>query len=102
MGQKYSFDRGTFNEISFWLIFDAWGAVRITRGEPDVSANERGMHMTAKLPHALFNRPLLRGTLEVQAPSTEPIDLDVSAAATALKEALGVEIDLKVVPIDEC
>lgn len=100
MGQKYSYDRGTFNEISFWLIFDRWGAVRLTRGEPDLSANERGMQMTAKLPHALFNRPQLCGTLEVQAPSTEPINLDVTAAAAALKEAIGVEIDLKIVPVD--
>lgn len=98
MGQKYSWDRGTFNEIGFWLIFDAWGAVRLTRGEPDLSANERGMKMTAKLPHALFNRPQLSGSITVQEPVSEPMNIDLTAAATALKEALGVEIDLKVVP----
>jgi hypothetical protein len=54
------------------------------------------MQMTAKLPHALFNRPQLRGTLEVQGPVTEPLHVDVTAAAAALKEALGVDIDLKV------
>jgi hypothetical protein len=98
---KYSYDRGDHNEISFWLIFDRWGAVRVTRGEPDVSANERGMKMTAKLPHALFNRPQLRGTLTVQAPATEPINLDVTAAAEALKVALGVNIDLRIEPPTE-
>jgi hypothetical protein len=49
MGQKYSYDRGTFNEISFWLIFDAWGAVRLTRGEPDINANERAIRTSSSM-----------------------------------------------------
>jgi hypothetical protein len=101
MGQKYSYDRGDHNAISFWLIFDAWGAVRLTRGEPDLNANERGMQMIAKLPHALFNRPQLHGTISVEAPATEPINIDLTAAAEALKEAIGIDIDLRVAPVSE-
>lgn len=101
MGQKYSYDRGTFNEIAFWLIFDARGGVRMARGEPDLKQGERGMSMVAKLPHALFNVPQLRGSLTVQAPETGPIQIDTTAAAEALKQAIGVDIDLRVTSTDE-
>lgn len=94
---KYTYDRGTFNDISFWLVFDAWGAVRLTRGEPDLKANERGMQMTAKLPHALFNTPQLRATLSVNAPEQAPIVIDTTAAAEALTRTIGCDVEVRVV-----
>lgn len=97
MGQKYSIDRGTFNEISFWLVFDAWGGVRLTRGEPDLKQGERGMAMTAKLPHKLFNIPTLRGSITVPDPESTDFQIDTAAASEALKQAIGVDIDLRVV-----
>lgn len=98
MGQKYSYNRGSFNEIAFWLIFDAWGSVRLTRGEPELGRGERGMSIVAKIPHALFNVPTLRASLDVSA--AEPLlpTFDLSAASAALKQAIGVDIDLQIVP----
>lgn len=101
MAQKYSFDRGDHNEIYFWLIFDAWGAVRITRGEPDLKASERAMYMTAKLPHKLFNRAHLRGRITVNDTEAETFTVDVETASAALKDALGIDIDLQVRPVEE-
>jgi hypothetical protein len=40
--------------------------------------------------------PQLSGTIEVEAPQSGPLQVDVRAASDALKQALGVDIDLKV------
>lgn len=101
MGQKFSFNRGTFNEVSFWLIFDAWGGVRLTRGEPELGRGERGMSITAKLPHALFNVPTLKASLDVQASDMVLPVFDLKAASEALKQSLGVDIDLQIRPPSE-
>jgi hypothetical protein len=83
-------------QVSFWLVFDAWGAVRLTRGEPDLKNGERGMAVTALIPHALFNIPQLRATLNVTAPDAPPIQLDADAAAEALKLVVGADINIRV------
>src|SRR5689334_7193029 len=95
---RYSIDRGKFNEVSFWLIFEAFGGVRLTRGEPDLSRDERSMSVTAKIPHALFNIPTLRASLEVQANDLQLPVFDLRAASEALKASIGVDIDLQIKP----
>lgn len=82
--------------ISFWLIFDSNGGVRLTRGEPGLARNERGMSMTARLPGALFRTPTLSGTMTIEAPEPVLPPIDITAAAEALKAALGVDIDLQI------
>lgn len=96
MGQKYSTNRGKFNEIAFWLVFDAWGGVRLTRGEPDLKNGERGMAVKANIPHSLFNIPQLRCDLNVSAPDSPPIQIDTDAAAEALKMVVGADINVTV------
>ena len=96
MGQKYSYQREKHWDVSFWLVFDAWGAVRLTRGEPDLKNGERGMAVMAHIPHALFNIPQLRATLNVTAPDAPPIQIDRDAAAEALKLVVGADINLTV------
>ncbi len=96
MSKQFSARRADHWEVSFWLIFDSAGGVRSTRGEPQLGRAERAMSMTVKVPHSLFNVPSLRATIDIQSvePSVPPIDL--TAAADALKGALGVDIDLRV------
>lgn len=101
MGQKYSYNRGKHNEINFWLIFDAWGGVRLTRGEPDLKQGERGMSMTANIPHKIFNVPDLRAQITVQEPDSAPLVIDTIAASEALKAVIGVDIDLQVKEVSD-
>jgi hypothetical protein len=93
----YSVNRGDSWDVSFWLIFDSGGGVRLTRGQPSLSRDERGMKLDVKLPHALFKTPMLRAsmTIEAQEPIVPPIDL--TAAAAALKGALGCDVDVRIV-----
>lgn len=82
--------------MSFWLIFDSTGGVRLTRGQPDLSRNERGMSMSVKLPFALFQTPTLRATMTIDAPQPVVPPIDLTAAAEALKASLGVDIDVRI------
>lgn len=80
----------------FWLTFDAFGRVRITKEQPKTAANERSMQMTATLPRELFITPQLRGTITIPNVENEPMQIDIIAAAEAMKKVLGVNIDLHV------
>jgi hypothetical protein len=96
MSKHHSLRRADHWEVSFWLVFDSAGGVRSVRGQPALERNERGMAMTVKVPHSLFSVPSLRATIDIQSvePSVPPIDL--TAAADALRGALGVDIDLRI------
>jgi hypothetical protein len=96
MAQKYSIKRADHWEIGFWLVFNADGSVRMTRSEPTCYGMERAMAMTAKIPHSLFRVPQLRGTIELNHDNAPPVEIDVSAAATALTEALGARVELTI------
>jgi hypothetical protein len=79
---------------AIWLTFDYFGAVRVTKQEPDLSRNERAMFLKVGLPKALFTTPTLRATLEVDNAGS-PV-LDVKAVAEAVKLATGLDIDVQV------
>jgi hypothetical protein len=95
MGQ-FSINRGDHMDVSFWLVFDNTGGVRLTRGTPACDRNERGMAMQVKLPHALFKTPSLRATMTIEAPEPIVPPIDLTAAAEALKQTLGVDIDIQI------
>jgi len=82
--------------LNLWLVFRDDGSVRLTRGEPDLARNERGMALTVKLPHALFKTPSLRATMTIEAPEPVVPPIDLTAAADALKQSLGVDVDIRV------
>jgi len=94
------FDRSAkLATFKFWLVFNGRsGDMRLTRGEPDCASGERAMKLEVKLPFALFETPTLKAVIDVAAvgPNIPPIDL--TAASDALKGALGVDIDLKIIP----
>ena len=96
MGKQFSIRRADHWELSFWLIFDSSGGVRVTRGQPDLGRNERGMAMSVKLPFALFRVPSLQATMTIEAPEPIVPPIDLTAAAEALKSALGVDIDVRI------
>lgn len=81
----------------FWLIFDDRGGMRFARQNPNVGRDERAMFMEATLPRSLFTTPQLRATISVADPGEVPPKIDIAAASEALRQALGVDIDLKVI-----
>jgi hypothetical protein len=85
--------------FDFWLVFSSSGRVRQTVREPDVSRDERKMFVHAALPKSLWHSPSLRATITVTDDNHEPkFELDLTAAGDALRSALGVDIDMRVVP----
>lgn len=97
MGAQHSTVRGDHTEYGFWLVFDRDGGMRFSRGAPTCSRYERAMHGTAVIPHSLFDTPSLSVRIDItdQAPEAAPIDL--AAAGTALRGALGVDVDIRIV-----
>jgi hypothetical protein len=83
-------------EYSFWLIFDSSGGVRLSRAQPDIKRDERAMACIAKLPRSLFKTPELKATITIGDPSTTGFTIDAQAASDALKAAIGVDIDLRI------
>lgn len=87
--------------FDFHLVFGDDGQMRMSRTEPGLARNERAMACNITLPKALWKTPSLKATIVI--PDTgAPLELTakVDAAAEALRGALGVDIDLQVVPPD--
>lgn len=84
-------------EYSLWLVFDDSGGVRMSRGEPALSRNERAVALTAKLPLSLWKTPQLQATLTVASdPAGATVQLDVRAVEQALRSAIGCDVDIVV------
>lgn len=98
---QFSVNRGDHWDIGFWLVFDSGGGVRLTRGNPSLERNERGMQMSVKVPQALFKTPTLRASLTIDAPEPAVPPIDLTAAAAALKQTLGCDVDVRIVEPSE-
>ncbi len=92
----FSLRRQDHWEVAFWLAFDITGGVRLTRSQPSLDRDERGMSVTVKVPHALFSTPQLRATIAIDAPTAPAMVIDATAAAEALRQAIGCDIDLTI------
>lgn len=96
---RNTYDRGKHLEFGFWLVFSRDGDMRMLRTEPGISRDERAMFVQANLPKSLWSTPVLRATITVTDDEHEPkFELDLTAAGDAMREALGVDIDLQIVP----
>jgi hypothetical protein len=94
---RYSTRRHDSIQYCFWLVFGDDGNLRMTRGEPDISRGERAMACTAELPLSLFSVPTLKATIGISEGVPSEFRIDVDAASDALRQAIGVDIDLRVV-----
>lgn len=70
--------------------------VKLTAGEPALSRGERAINVKMTLPLALFEAPSIIARIDVAEPAL-PVTIDTSAVAQALKSAIGMDIDLRVV-----
>lgn len=82
----------------FWLVFDSDGSMRMSRTEPSCSRTEHRMKLQATLPKSLWRTPSLSASIELSDPGAPPLNIDVTAAQEALRTALGVDVDVRVVP----
>ena len=97
MGKQYSDVREDRTEYAFWLVFDRHGNLRMTRGAPGLDRTERAMSLHMQVPASLFDTPTLSGTILVEATHEgSKTTVDVRLAESALREALGIDIDLRV------
>lgn len=98
---RHSVVRSDQIEAALFLIFKANGDVRMTRGQPDLSRDERALALTAKIPVALFRTPTLQATLTIDTPETPAPTIDVHAASEALRGVVGCDVDVVVRELSE-
>jgi hypothetical protein len=92
-------DASTHLRFTFWLVFNKHGKIHQTIREPDVSRDERKMQMQVDLPKSLWSTPALKASVRVTDDDNEPkFEIDLTAAGDALRAALGVDVDIQVVP----
>lgn len=81
--------------FDIWLVFKRSGSVRMTIREADIARDERKMFLTVRMPKSLWSSPELKGTITVTDDNREPVlQIDAQAASEALRQAIGVDIDL--------
>ena len=94
--------------LDFWLIIkrgdkrDNWPghrydpSVRVRAGEPDLAKNERAIRMELTVPTAIFETPQLHALISIADPEQQPATIDVTAAAEAVKQAIGMDVEITV------
>lgn len=96
MSPRFSQVRKDTIDYGFWLVFDADGGMRFSRGEPALGRGELGMSCSATLPRSLFGVPVLKATIGVSDSGPNTFTFDVEAAGAALRQAVGCDIDFRV------
>lgn len=94
--------------LDFWLIvhpgdFRAWNqrpSARITAGEPRLDRHERAINLKVKLPVALFKAPSLSAAITVDSPA-QAVTINAEAVAEAVRQAIGMDVDIQVNRGDE-
>ena len=71
--------------------------VRLTAGEPSLARGERAINVKLTLPRALFEAPSIVARIDVASPAL-PVTIDAQAVTDAVKSAISMDIDLRVVP----
>lgn len=99
--KNHSTIRGDHIEYNFWLIFGSDGSIRLTRGQPDTGRSERGMACSATIPRNLFKTPELRAAITIDGDAVPSFTIDVKAAAEALRQVVGCDVDLRITPPKE-
>jgi hypothetical protein len=99
MSSRHTVRRDKSMHFGLWLVFHNNGDVRMSRGEPSLSASERAMYVNAALPLSLWQTPQLRASLTVNDPGNAgAIETKIELAAEALKQAIGCDVVLNIVP----
>lgn len=102
MGSRWAYYSKTATEMhyTFHLAFDEEGGVRLTRGEPGLAKGERSMELALKVPRSLWRTAQLSARIEIADPGNPKAEIDVTAAAAAIRETLGDGVNV-VLTVDE-
>ena len=76
-------------------------APELLKGTPSLASDERAMKLRVEVPYAIFETPSLAATVTIEGSEAPSVAIDVSAATAALREALGVDVDVRVVAPSE-
>jgi hypothetical protein len=90
----------------FWLTFAHTDKPqgqhpRASKGEPTVGRGERAVRCRVILPAALFATPSISMSVTVPELDRPVFEADVEAAAEDFKQAMGMDIDLRIIPAVE-
>lgn len=91
-------------EYEFWLIAAHNGDIRLTKREPNsLGRDERAMRCCMRLPESLFLVPTLSASIVVEDAPGRQLDFEAvsEAVGDALKQSVGVDVDLRIVPPSE-
>lgn len=91
-------------ELDFWLTisrgagpqYNRRPSVKASAGQPNLGRNERAMNIKMSLPIALFETPQLAASIKVEEP-TQGIHIDATAVAEAVRQVVGMDVDVSVV-----
>lgn len=98
MSARFSQVYGPVFKYEFWLVFSSDGGMRLSRGQPgSLGRGERAMSCVANLPRSLFKTPELKAEITIpEGDAPAEFKIDVEAAGAALRQVVGVDIDLRV------
>lgn len=94
--------------LDFWLIVTrgepkrGWPghryapSARVVANEPSLGRNERAIKLAINLPVAIFETPSLRASINIEKPN-EAVSIDVAGVAEAVRSAIGMDVDIRVV-----
>lgn len=103
MSKHFGEVRQELVSLDFWLIvspgqkeqYPRRPSARITAGYPSLARYERAINLKVNLPLALFEAPQITARIDVAAPD-QPVTIDASAIADAVRGVIGMDIDIAV------
>jgi hypothetical protein len=85
-------------KYDFWLRFSRHRTVPHTsKNPPGLGMHDRAMKVHMEVPESVFTRPQMKANITVDHPEQEDMEIDVSAAETALAGVLGCTVAIDVV-----
>ena len=54
------------------------------------------MYMSVKLPLSLWETPTLRASIDVASDAPVPVDINIDAVQSAVRQAIGMDVDVQV------
>lgn len=92
--------------LDFWLTIGRGTggsqrpSVKVSAGYPNLARNERAINLKIGLPLALFETPSISATINVESPA-EVVSIDTAAIAEAVRQAIGLDVDIRVAGPEE-
>lgn len=83
-------------DYGLWLAFRSDGTVRMTRSQPALDRDERAMSLSIKVPKRIFATPQLSARIEIADPGEHSPQIDIAAAQAALRDVMGVDVEIAI------